>query len=288
MRTHIRWVLAMVPIAVATAPAAAQTVLFTASQGNVAVTLNAGDALTLGYGSPFTVSQTGSLEAVELYLSNNNAQSTVFCEVWSGDAAPVAPVAASAAVLAPVVNSRPVTLVFDGTLMLQPGQGYWLIVRSPAGSNNFYRRSSGGALGALRTTGWAALPSSVSGLAFRVLGPGASGACCNPTTGACATLSPAECVGFGATYRGDGALCAVPLCFPVGACCRSAACTVTTNAGCLTTQPGQPPGRWLGAGSACSPAGSPNACCAGDINGSGGRDVSDIFAFLSAWFAGCP
>lgn len=28
--------------------------------------------------------------------------------------------------------------------------------------------------------------------------------------------------------------------------------------------------------------------CAIDFNASGGADLSDIFAFLSAWFAGCP
>ncbi|MBY0263070.1 MAG: hypothetical protein K2Q20_12050, partial [Phycisphaerales bacterium] len=30
------------------------------------------------------------------------------------------------------------------------------------------------------------------------------------------------------------------------------------------------------------------ADCAADFNRSGARDVSDIFAFLSAWFGGCP
>lgn len=71
--------------------------------------------------------------------------------------------------------------------------------------------------------------------------------------------------------------------YGLGACCTGATCTQTL--------PGDCAGVYLGVGSSCTPpvrGGTINACCPADFNGHGGLDVSDIFAFLSAWFAGCP
>ena len=68
-----------------------------------------------------------------------------------------------------------------------------------------------------------------------------------------------------------------------GACCTGSACTVTL--------PGDCPGVFLGSGSSCTPAvigGTINPCCPADFDGQNGLGVPDIFAFLSAWFAGCP
>ena len=68
-----------------------------------------------------------------------------------------------------------------------------------------------------------------------------------------------------------------------GACCNrwTGACIVEDQATC--TAHGL---RFDGAGAACSPA----TCkaCPADFNGTGGLTVSDIFAFLGDWFAGCP
>lgn len=68
-----------------------------------------------------------------------------------------------------------------------------------------------------------------------------------------------------------------------GACCNrwTGSCIVEDQATC--TAHGL---RFDGAGASCSPA----TCraCPADFNGTGGITVSDIFIFLSDWFAGCP
>ncbi|MBY0261754.1 MAG: hypothetical protein K2Q20_05390, partial [Phycisphaerales bacterium] len=68
-----------------------------------------------------------------------------------------------------------------------------------------------------------------------------------------------------------------------GACCNrwTGNCVVDTQADCAARGL-----RFDGFGVACSP--TTCKACAADFDGSGGRDVSDIFSFLSAWFAGCP
>lgn len=70
----------------------------------------------------------------------------------------------------------------------------------------------------------------------------------------------------------------------VGACCVNGVCTVVAAPACT--------GEFIGPNSACFPAVSGgrvlNACCPADFNGDATRDVSDIFSYLTAWFAGCP
>lgn len=70
----------------------------------------------------------------------------------------------------------------------------------------------------------------------------------------------------------------------VGACCVGGICTVMAAPDCT--------GEFLGANSACTAPGRGgrvfNACCPADFDGVPGLGVPDIFAYLSAWFAGCP
>jgi T5SS/PEP-CTERM-associated repeat protein len=68
----------------------------------------------------------------------------------------------------------------------------------------------------------------------------------------------------------------------VGACCNGAACIVQQATQCAS--PGQ---RFAGVGTACNTPGNLRLpCCKGDFDQSGALAVSDIFAFLNAWFAG--
>jgi len=66
-----------------------------------------------------------------------------------------------------------------------------------------------------------------------------------------------------------------------GACCTGTVCAITTQSGCSASG-----GVWQGLGSACGPVGNPTTCCRANFDGVGGTAVPDIFAFLSAWFAG--
>jgi len=68
---------------------------------------------------------------------------------------------------------------------------------------------------------------------------------------------------------------------PVGACCVGSACTTVLESVCISAG-----GVFQGIAVACAPAGEPGSCCAADIDGNGAVEVPDIFAFLSAWFAG--
>ncbi len=68
----------------------------------------------------------------------------------------------------------------------------------------------------------------------------------------------------------------------VGACCNGAACSVQQAAQCAAT--GQ---RFAGTGTTCNAQGNARVpCCKGDFEQNGSLAVSDIFAFLNAWFAG--
>jgi len=67
-----------------------------------------------------------------------------------------------------------------------------------------------------------------------------------------------------------------------GACCFGTSCVVTTQAACASG------GVWQGGGTACGTAGNPTTCCRANFDGVDGVTVPDIFAFLSAWFAGNP
>jgi len=72
-------------------------------------------------------------------------------------------------------------------------------------------------------------------------------------------------------------------------CCRGATCAVLASAGACTAPAGVGV-RTLGASaSSCDGQSAVNSgCCYADFNKSGVKDVADIFAFLSAWFANSP
>lgn len=71
---------------------------------------------------------------------------------------------------------------------------------------------------------------------------------------------------------------------PTGACCAGATCIVTMLSDCPATG-----ARFAGAGLACNHAGNTaSPCCYADFDQSGTISVTDIFAYLNAWFAGSP
>ena len=72
-------------------------------------------------------------------------------------------------------------------------------------------------------------------------------------------------------------------------CCRGVTCAVLASAGACTAPAGVGV-RTLGASaSSCDGQSAVNSgCCYADFNKSGVKDVADIFAFLSAWFANSP
>ncbi len=103
------------------------------------------------------------------------------------------------------------------------------------------------------------------------------GACCDTATGACFLVIQASC-GAGNTWNGSS-VCTAHLCpQPTGACCLGTGCSINTSDGCV--------GRFMGVGTACGPSGNPTTCCAANFDQVNGITVNDIFAFLSAWFAG--
>lgn len=72
-------------------------------------------------------------------------------------------------------------------------------------------------------------------------------------------------------------------------CCRGVTCTTVPSAGACTAPAGVgvrllP----ISVGSCTGQAASNTGCCYADFNKSGVKDVADIFAFLSAWFANSP
>ena len=69
----------------------------------------------------------------------------------------------------------------------------------------------------------------------------------------------------------------------LGACCRGAICLLESAATCAGAGI-----RFAGGGSVCSPMDPRQPCCRADFDQNGIRDVSDLFGFLSAWFAGGP
>ncbi len=81
--------------------------------------------------------------------------------------------------------------------------------------------------------------------------------------------------GLGGVGTGSGAFSIGNV---AGACCVGTTCSITTQASCA--------GVWQGAATACGASGNPTTCCRANFDGVGGVAVPDIFAFLSAWFAG--
>lgn len=69
--------------------------------------------------------------------------------------------------------------------------------------------------------------------------------------------------------------------FPTtGACCNGTTCTVVAQASCT--------GTFKGSGTACLAPGNPTTCCPANFDALNGVTVTDIFSFLTAWFAGNP
>ncbi len=111
--------------------------------------------------------------------------------------------------------------------------------------------------------------------------PQPMGACC-AVDSSCTSTTNATCIG---TYQGDNTLCLPNPCPPpTGACCDGSSCTITEVAGCAgATQ------HFAGAGSTCNVGGNTTTpCCKADFDHDGAVVVTDIFQFLSAWFAGDP
>jgi len=109
----------------------------------------------------------------------------------------------------------------------------------------------------------------------------AQGACC--IAGACTQETLASCTGY---YAGDGAACTPSVC-PV--CCRGTTCTntISSAAQCVTT--GTAGAAFVtGASAACGGANHQTPCCYADYNKIGGRNVTDIFNYLTDWFAMRP
>jgi hypothetical protein len=115
----------------------------------------------------------------------------------------------------------------------------------------------------------------------------ASGACCNEVSGACTWVSRAGC-GAGRTWNGSVS-CSPTLCSSSqspgwGACCGGATCVARAGAECVG-----PNRRFAGVGIACNAVGAANEpCCRADFDQNLSLTIQDVFAFLSAWFAGDP
>ena len=103
-------------------------------------------------------------------------------------------------------------------------------------------------------------------------------ACCSPLTGVCFVTTGGVCTSLGMEFRPTMAACLVTTC-PLpqqGACCLGSVCQVTPTGGCSQ--------RFLGVGSVCHPL----VCCPANFDADSNLNVQDIFAFIAAWFAGCP
>jgi len=110
-----------------------------------------------------------------------------------------------------------------------------------------------------------------------------AGSCCNGT--ACTLVSSAaSCTG---TYTIGQACGPTNPCTPsTQVCCRGVTCAIIDPALCIA-----PPGIGISTvtGTTCAGQSAIFAgCCYADFNKSGVKDVADIFAFLSAWFANSP
>lgn len=108
------------------------------------------------------------------------------------------------------------------------------------------------------------------------------GACCSPS-GGCSVLTALDCQTLGNVYLGDLSTCDPGVCpQPEGACCRGATCSQKTAAACTG-----PNTRWTGPQDSCNSSSSfTHPCCFADFDQGGTIEVSDIFSFLAAWFAG--
>jgi hypothetical protein len=115
------------------------------------------------------------------------------------------------------------------------------------------------------------------------------GAACNPNpcpqpgrccveTGSCSLTLQATCTG--ASVWSAAQTCDPNPCPQPGACCTGSHCVVGFATACT--------GQYHGDNSVCGTPGNPTTCCVANFDGINGVAVQDIFAYLSAWFAGDP
>lgn len=102
--------------------------------------------------------------------------------------------------------------------------------------------------------------------------------CCSTVTGACVIAQPGVCSSLGFVAVLTESTCRITSCTTpsTGACCTATSCVLSVAATCQQ--------RFLGVGSVCNPL----ACCSANFDSNLALDIQDIFAFISAWFAGCP
>ncbi|MGH7290904.1 MAG: hypothetical protein ACREJT_06815, partial [Myxococcota bacterium] len=116
---------------------------------------------------------------------------------------------------------------------------------------------------------------------------GTTGSCCVGT--ACTLTDAANC---GGTYTDGGTCTPSPCGGASGVCCRGSTCntTITSAAACSATLiGGQTAGAAFPSAAGCNAAVLSNTpCCYADYNKANGITVTDIFNFLTDWFAGSP
>jgi hypothetical protein len=105
------------------------------------------------------------------------------------------------------------------------------------------------------------------------------GACCD-STGACHTLTQADCAAASGAFQGLPSSCSPSPCAQPGACCNGTSCSFGLPSACT--------GSFQGANVACGAPANPTTCCRANFDAINGLQVADIFAFLNAWFAGDP
>ncbi|MBY0260836.1 MAG: hypothetical protein K2Q20_00730 [Phycisphaerales bacterium] len=113
----------------------------------------------------------------------------------------------------------------------------------------------------------------------------ASGSCC--VGAACTITFQSQCTGV---WTSAGVCTPNPCSAPTSlVCCRGVTCTTVTNSGDCTAPAGVGIRVLDPATTSCTGQSALNTgCCYADFNKSGVKDVADIFAFLSAWFANSP
>ena len=105
---------------------------------------------------------------------------------------------------------------------------------------------------------------------------------------ACVVTSSLDCTSLGGTFSATATSCTPDPCSAptTQVCCRGVTCAIIDPALCIA-----PPGIGISTFSGTTCAGQSAifaGCCYADFNKSGVKDVADIFAFLSAWFANSP
>ncbi len=143
-----------------------------------------------------------------------------------------------------------------------------------------------GTLYTIRAAGYAGGTGAFN-LVINYVDPASIGSCCVSTT--CTLSDAAGCAG---TFTVAGSCTPSPCGGSAGVCCRGATCTtsITSAVSCAATLVGgQTAGATFTTAAACNAAVISNSpCCYADYNKQNGITVTDIFNFLTDWFAGSP